>query len=210
MQNSYLEQLDQIQEQAIQMAYQQPQEGQWIKEHDKNECIIYSKLNQVGIKMTRTELKLNVDPKKAIDLIFDMTKRSQFDENFLEGKIVEKIDEDNVIYYGAGKSPIFLVDPRDMVVLTRKTIIKDGTHIVVSKSVQLDSVPNKKNYTRCEIIISAFFIKEITPGTCQVIIIANVDPKGSIPKMLINSGVSMQADAVKKLMEKMRQQTLKV
>ncbi|CAD8207922.1 unnamed protein product [Paramecium pentaurelia] len=210
MENSYLAQLDQIQEQAIQMAFQQPQEGQWTKEHDKNDCIIYSKLNQVGLKMTRTELKVNVDPKKAMDIIFDMTKRSEFDENFLEAKIVEKIDENNVIYYGAGKSPIILVDPRDMVALTRRTILKDGTHMVVSKSVQLDSVPNKKNYIRCEIFISAFLIKEISQGICQVIIIANVDPKGSIPKMLINSGVSMQADAVKKLMEKMRLQTLKV
>lgn len=34
--------------------------------------------------MTRTELKLNVDPKKAMDVIFDMTRRSEFDENFLE------------------------------------------------------------------------------------------------------------------------------
>lgn len=34
--------------------------------------------------MTRTELKVNVDPKKAMDIIFDMTKRAEFDENFLE------------------------------------------------------------------------------------------------------------------------------
>lgn len=41
-------------------------------------------MNQVGLKMTRTELKVKVDPKKAIDIMFDMTRRHEFDENFLE------------------------------------------------------------------------------------------------------------------------------
>lgn len=41
-------------------------------------------MNHVGLKMTRTELKVKVDAKKATDLIFDLTKRHEFDENFLE------------------------------------------------------------------------------------------------------------------------------
>lgn len=41
-------------------------------------------MNHVGLKMTRTELKVKVDAKKATDIIFDLTKRHEFDENFLE------------------------------------------------------------------------------------------------------------------------------
>jgi hypothetical protein len=39
-------------------------------------------MNNVGLKITRSEFKLQVGPKKAIDNIFEMAKRSGFDEHF--------------------------------------------------------------------------------------------------------------------------------
>ena len=49
----------------------------------------------------------------------DITKKAEIDKDF-HGKLIKEIDEDTAIFYGREKPPMFMVGPRDFIIVRRR------------------------------------------------------------------------------------------
>lgn len=61
----------------------------------------------------------------------DMTKKAEIDKDF-QAKLIKNIDDDTAIFYGKDKPPMFMVGPRDFIVVRRREELPDGETVVFS------------------------------------------------------------------------------
>lgn len=78
---------------------------------------------------------------------------------------METIDENTKIFYGRGKAPVFFVDPRDFVFLSRiyKTdfgymVVSNIFNLFKAKSVEHPSAPPIKGVVRADMIFAAWIL----------------------------------------------------
>jgi len=124
----------------------------------------------------------------------DLKTRQKWDTSLIKCKIVKTISPTNHIMHFAYKAP-FPVKNRDFCVqrfVKREEISTNGKnyryrYILVGISVIDDELlPVSSKYTRGEILISGYLLEEQTKNRCKITSINYIDPKGSVPKMVIN------------------------
>uniref|UniRef100_A0A8C4L7W7 Acyl-CoA thioesterase 12 n=1 Tax=Equus asinus asinus TaxID=83772 RepID=A0A8C4L7W7_EQUAS len=102
-------------------------------------------------------------------LLSDFTKRPLWDPHCTSCEVIERVSEDNQIYYIT--CPVVNGDkPKDFVVLvSRRRPLEDcKTFSVAAKSVILPSVPPSPQYMRSEIRCAGFLICAIDNSSCTV------------------------------------------
>ncbi|KAB1280716.1 Acyl-coenzyme A thioesterase 12 [Camelus dromedarius] len=102
-------------------------------------------------------------------LLSDFTKRPLWDPHYMSCEVIDRVSEDDQIYYIT--CPVVNDDkPKDLVVLvSRRRPVKDGnTYTVAVKSVILPSVPPSPQYVRSEITCAGFLIHAIDNSSCTV------------------------------------------
>ncbi|XP_070427571.1 acetyl-coenzyme A thioesterase isoform X2 [Equus przewalskii] len=102
-------------------------------------------------------------------LLSDFTKRPLWDPHCTSCEVIERVSEDNQIYYIT--CPVVNGDkPKDFVVLvSRRRPLEDRkTFSVAAKSVILPSVPPSPQYMRSEIRCAGFLICAIDNSSCTV------------------------------------------
>ena len=82
------------------------------------------------------------------------------------------------------------ISNRDFCFAQRYTERFDGI-IINNKSID-GVVPEADGFFRGEIVFSGAFIKKLTDDTTQFTSVGCVDPKGSIPSMVVNSSARKQ------------------
>ncbi|CAD8150004.1 unnamed protein product [Paramecium pentaurelia] len=174
-------------------------ENQWIQDSNKDGCSIHTKMNpQNELKINRIEANVDVEPETFINLVTNMTRKKEYDSNFEEGRIIEKIDQNTTIYYARGKPPIFIVDARDFCMITRIYKLGDSHYLAVSKSIEHPQAPLVKGIQRAEMIFAGWIVKKLPNGKTNIIMIGHMNPKGDIPKALVNQGAKFQVEGLNK------------
>lgn len=124
----------------------------------------------------------------------DLKTKQKWDTSLIKCEIVKTISPTNHIIHFAYKAP-FPVKNRDFCVqrfAKREEISTNGKdyryrYILVGISVIDDELlPVSSKYTRGEILISGYLLEEQTENRCKITSIHYIDPKGSVPKMVIN------------------------
>lgn len=131
----------------------------------------------IGIVNAPAEIVFSVFTNSAV--------RPHWDEMFKKGGVVKKVDKVTSIVYEALKAP-WPVSARDYVLLVRSTKLSDGSIFVYSRSLDENLVPEEKQFVRANMIYSALHIQPLTSSSCRVTYSLASDPRGSLPKYLIN------------------------
>lgn len=123
---------------------------------------------------------------KVIQVLLDYTRATEWIDSCVEQKLIRKISLTEDVEYSHIGTPIVMKD-REFVV--RNTIQADPiakTFTVQVKSVEDPAAP-KTDYIRGEVKNSSFFLKSLDHGTrTYVVAEMNADPKGSVPKWVVN------------------------
>lgn len=151
---------------------------------------------QSAFPIVKCEGILHCSLEKVYEIMMfaDLKTRQKWDTSLIKCEIVKTVSPTNHIMHFAYKTP-FPVKNRDFCVQRFSNKEKISTHgknhryryILVGVSIVDDEIiPVSSKYTRGEILISGYLIEEQTENTCKIVSINHVDPRGSIPKMVIN------------------------
>lgn len=114
--------------------------------------------------------------------------RTKWDDMFDRGDILEVVDTNTMISYGALKAP-WPVSPRDFCTVGRAIVKPDGSIFMFNTTVDHPKAKPVKGNVRSEVIYSAILIKPVPgqPNKSEVFYSVGSDPKGSIPTGIVNA-----------------------
>jgi len=125
---------------------------------------------------------------KVLSVILDTRRETEWVDGLLESRVVRHVSESEDYEYNRLASGFFLIEEREVV--AHNVLTFDPLHqraIVESSSADLPGVPQKKGTVRARLEHSAMIIAAEDGGRkTSVTIEALVDPRGDIPKWLVN------------------------
>jgi len=116
--------------------------------------------------------------------------RPYWDEMFIGGSFLMEITESVRLVYYKFSAP-WPVTSRDFVVCAGEKLLEDGTYLSVVHSVEREEFPDIEGFVRGYLSYSGFVVKPIENDAdgrprCEVTYLAQVDPKGWIPTLVVN------------------------
>lgn len=168
----------------------------WIKQYNKEGIQVYTKSQEgAAIKMIKICTHFEDVPLDVLyDALHDSEYRKLWDNNMVEEYGLCKLDSNCDVGYYAVKCPKPLRN-RDFVFQRYWTKDHDD-FIIYNHSVQHKNAPIRKEYIRGSSIISGYFGKQNGSNGCQFIYLTQMDPKGSIPKWMVNKVATKTAPKV--------------
>ena len=134
----------------------------------------------------------DVEPEVMYDVLHDHYFRATWDNNMLEGSIVEMMDPSNEVGYYAAKMPFPLAN-RDFCNHRSWKIFPEceewpesQTWVIFNKSVIHKDCPEVNKITRGWSYLGGYMVRKRKEGGCHVYYYAQSDPRGWIPTFLIN------------------------
>jgi len=132
---------------------------------------------------------LNASPQVVLEMAFctDYSIVKQFDQDLLSSKVIEKLNENTVCYLSSHYCP-FPISTREFVALRFKKIADNGVCYCWGTSINRLETPQTSGHVRGIISVSGWIIEPIKdkPNSCRVRRMFRIDPKGSIPAMVVN------------------------
>ena len=135
-------------------------------------------------------------PEEIAVYLQDNTTKKQWDGMLIASNPVKVFEGSFKIMYESFSAP-WPVSNRDFVYACRTIERSDGL-MLVGKSIDA-GVPEKDGLVRGEVIASAFYLKRIGENLTEVTYIVSVDPKGMIPKFIVNLVGKKQCSNVNKI-----------
>lgn len=162
----------------------------WKKSYESDDKTVqsyYAKTDE-GKLMGKGVAVFPFKPEKVMKYARKFENRPFYDEHYIEGKVVDKIeDKDNgcdFFFYYTSRGKIKLVDDRDFVIATTAIRVGDAIYSAFH-SFEHPDYPEKKGFVRAQL---DFYLWRYAPGDdgkgCKVTRIYRGDPKGSLPDFL--------------------------
>jgi len=139
-------------------------------------------------------------------IIFDTDRGPEWIEDLLESRIIHWIDKDEFVEYDRVGMP-FIVKDRDFVSKIKMSVSLPKKEMIFHYQPTFDSTAPQTDYVRGELIDTTYILSSIE-GDRKTRVVADFvcDPKGLIPKWLINF---FQKDWPKTTFRNLRKETLK-
>ena len=155
--------------------------------YEKGVCIMVGKKEGSEINLVKGYGKINASPEKIRDALVDLAIYPKVDKLFQTGRILEQINERTDVRHCVFEGTKCLIkQKRDFVYLTHWKKRKDGSIIIIGKSVPRDDVPSPEKSVRGEILTSGWIIKPDTKHSSSFCAyITQTDLKG-LPSIVIN------------------------
>jgi len=129
----------------------------------------------------------NTDPLVMYDVLHDPDYRKEWDDNMVEGYLIEQLDANNDVGYYSAKAPVALVSARDFVNERSWRVKEDLEYLIMNHSVVHPKLPEQKGFVRANSIMTGYLVRRNTTGTgCTLTYITQTDPRGWIPSSLMN------------------------
>jgi dipeptidyl aminopeptidase/acylaminoacyl peptidase len=163
----------------------------WEWQDDKDDVSVNKKTDaETGLDVIRGEGVVPMTPQEIRQILFyDNKGLLELDKNKESIEVVENIGDKYWVVHSKVKSPSFMVTPRDVVVLATWVEDADGTVYIVGRSVTHPKIPEVKSHVRADVLLYAWVMKPTKedPTKSVTIRMLQTDPKGMIPKALVNS-----------------------
>jgi hypothetical protein len=178
----------------------------WKQKYKKDGIFIHKKKDKsTGIAFVRSQgtVPLSADLLRDF-LLYDGETTSQKDSNIEESRTVEVIQNKFFVYYSKTK-PQFMVSARDtVVILTYTQEEADGTIILYANSCVHPACPEVKGVIRAVIHMYGWILKPCKedPTKTEMTYLLQCDPKGKIPKTIVNSFIEEEGLILKRLRKK--------
>ncbi|NWV15383.1 ACO11 thioesterase, partial [Ptilonorhynchus violaceus] len=108
----------------------------------------------------RIEMSVCITASRAFSLLSNLRRRHEWDSHYLSAELVQKVDDDDMIYHVVSQTLGHENKPQDFVILAsrRKPCSKGDPYVVAFRSVTLPTHPARAEFTRGETLCSGFCI----------------------------------------------------
>jgi hypothetical protein len=154
------------------------------------DAAIYTRNSPRGIIQVKGVVDFPFTPDEVISQVIIVEERKHYDEQFDEGRILSEHCEHTYIAYGKLKK-IMVIQPRDLV-FTIQFIKSINTGIIYTPTYSIlhDDFPAKEAPVRAVITLGGWALVPTKTG-CSTVYVAEVDPKGNIPKFMIKMSADL-------------------
>ncbi|TDH07482.1 hypothetical protein EPR50_G00106650 [Perca flavescens] len=176
----------------------------WSSKYDKNgmqvlvEASPTNKGNPVP-KVHKIKCKMTINDVSAAtmyDVIHDGQYRKTWDPAMLDSFDIARLSANADVGYYSWICPQPIKN-RDVVTL-RSWQVTEDEYIIFNFSVKHLKYPPRKNLVRAISILTGYLIKPTGPNSCTFIYLSQADPKGSLPKWVVNQASQVLAPRVMK------------
>ncbi|XP_013860577.1 START domain containing 14 [Austrofundulus limnaeus] len=178
----------------------------WLNKYDKNDMQVWieqpNPSNRVGNnypKVHKIKCKMMIKDVPAAtmyDVLHDGEYRKKWDPNMLESYDIAKLSDNADVGYYSWLCPKPIKN-RDVVTL-RSWKVTDDEYIIVNFSVKHPKYPPVSHLVRAVSIQTGYYIKATGPKSCMFIYLSQADPKGALPKWVVNKASQVLAPRVMK------------
>ncbi|XP_061786588.1 START domain containing 14 isoform X3 [Nerophis lumbriciformis] len=179
----------------------------WQIRYNSHDSQVWSeatdKGNQVAAKIHKLKCKINIKDVSAAtmyDVLHDSQYRKQWDPNVLESYDVARLSACADLGYYSWSCPRPIKN-RDVVTL-RSWRVADDEYIIINFSVKHPKFPPSSDLVRAISILTGYYIKPTGPNSCTFTYLSQADPKGSLPKWVVNKASQVLAPKVLKCVHK--------
>ena len=171
----------------------------WTFVKEKDGVAIHSRYQEDNsIIMMRGSTTMPASADAVLKATEDYNARTIWDELFISGKIVHKIDDDHQIIHFSFKSPSMLVYNRDFV-LSKAVVRRDGVILANHVSTTHPDAPEQKGFVRGEIYATGYYIIPVSDNESKCVYVIQLDPKGWVPTKVVNMIATKQPMVLAKL-----------
>jgi len=169
-------------------ASKESKEEGWVTQVDKTGLKILTKQTKdTPINMLKVVAELSLPCETIYNVLHDPNYRKTWDENMLEGKLIEQLDPFNDVGYYALKSPIFAVSHRDFCNQRSWWTAADRSeYVIFNHSVPHPDCPEKKGFVRGTSILTGYWLRPVKDNHCSMVYMTQTDPGGWIPAWAVN------------------------
>lgn len=133
------------------------------------------------------------------DVLHDPDYRKTWDDNMVEGTLLQQLDPFNDVGYYRAKSPFFALAPRDFCNTRAWYVLPDKSqYIIMNHSVPHEKRPEKKGVVRAISLLTGYVVR-VDPedeNSCHLIYVTQSDPKGWVPAWAMNQATKSFAPGI--------------
>jgi hypothetical protein len=157
----------------------------------------YRKATESGLYYIKGVGDMAFAPQTVFELTRDYNRKKQWDQMFMDGRVVHEFNAHSRVLYEQFSAP-WPVTNRDFLFATHT---QEAADLIVSAgfSVEHPSVPQTKGFVRAHMEIGGFVFRSLGNGQTRVTYTLFMDPRGSIPQMVVNSTQKKQTQNVSKI-----------
>lgn len=165
-------------------------EDGWIDTYNKRGITVWSQEVDKSVHKIKCRMVCkDVSADTAYDVLHDIEYRRKWDTNVIETFDIGKLTVNADVGYYSWKCPKPLRN-RDVVTL-RSWLPIGKDYIIMNYSVKHDKYPPKQDVVRAVSVQTGYLIQFQGPSNCILTYLAQIDPRGSLPKWVVklSSGV---------------------
>jgi hypothetical protein len=153
----------------------------------------------VPVNMVKVTGVFNVSAAKIKDVLFDPACLTKYDDTKESRQEMEVGSNYKIFLTKGGK--IFMVDPRDTVLIIAFKVEADGTILIAGSSIEHINAPAVKGRIRAQVDLMGYLLEPVAgdANKCKFTHIGKMNPKGSVPSMIINKMIRRQGEMMEKL-----------
>lgn len=181
----------------------------WEVYENCSELAAYIRRSPSGLDILKIEFFLNRSPQQVLNYIYSNLAdlHNNLNKDIVsEHGILTSFNEDSRIRFEVIDTGVPGVAPREIVYFGIKMQVSEDVYCLIERSVSTLLRPEHENMVRADIIY-ALHLCEKTNNQCHVVSIGYADPKGSIPKTIVNFGLRKRVDFYKVLIREILNNT---
>ncbi|XP_037635143.1 START domain containing 14 [Sebastes umbrosus] len=168
----------------------------WVESAPTNKGNNVPKVHKIKCKMTIKD----VSAATMYDVLHDSSYRKKWDPAMLDSFDIARLSANADVGYYSWVCPKPIKN-RDVVSL-RSWQVTEEEFTIMNFSVKHPEYPPRRDIVRAISILTGYLIKPTGPTSCTFIYLSQADPKGSLPKWVVNQGSQVLAPRVMKCVHK--------
>ncbi|TRY58078.1 hypothetical protein DNTS_022719 [Danionella cerebrum] len=178
-------------------------EDNWSVCYEKNNICVWIQLLEEHSNLHRIKCRMvckEIPAETVYDVLHDIEYRRKWDMNVIETFDIGKLTVNADVGYYSWKCPKPLKN-RDVITL-RSWLPMGNDYIIMNYSVKHPKFPPRKDLVRAVSIQTGYLIQKTGESSCILTYLAQVDPRGSLPKWVVNKSSQFLAPKVMKHISK--------
>jgi len=158
----------------------------WREQLNQENLKVWDKKSDTSLNMVKVWASYaDIEPLVLYDVLHDPDYRKVWDDNMVEGYLIQQLDKNNDVGYYSAKAP-FGISSRDFVNQRSWRVKESKEHIIMNHSVKHKDQPEKKGFVRAWSYRTGYLVRSRPEGGCTLTYVTHSDPKGWIPHYLVN------------------------
>ncbi|KAE8584029.1 hypothetical protein XENTR_v10020794 [Xenopus tropicalis] len=176
----------------------------WVCSYNKADIGVWMKPSAGKTSLVHTVKGRMTFPDVSADTVYDVLHdteyRKKWDINMIETKDIALLSANADVGYYSWKCPKPLKN-RDVVTL-RSWLVLPDSFMIINFSVKHKLYPPRKDLVRAVSLVAGYYIHSTGSNTCTLTYLAQVDPRGSLPKWVVNKSSKYLAPKILRKLHK--------